>query len=74
MDSADRHGPIAIDRPHLNRAWHMTHKMPPNPTLEQRLHWHLQHSANCGCRTIPPALLAELARRGIILVSPRSLK
>ncbi|MBN9058908.1 MULTISPECIES: hypothetical protein [Kaistia] len=49
----------------LNRAWHEAHPMPPNPTLDQRIAWHLDHSAHCGCRPIPRLILEELARRGI---------
>lgn len=58
----------------INREWHDTHKMPKNPTFEERMHWHLQHVANCGCRAIPKKLLEEIEQRGIPLVTPRSLK
>ncbi len=36
-----------------NKAWHERHRMPKNAALEQRLDWHLQHAANCGCRDMP---------------------
>jgi len=49
----------------LNRAWHEAHPMPAKPTLDQRIAWHLDHSAHCGCRPIPRLILAELAWRGI---------
>ena len=49
----------------LNRVWHDGHPMPEHPTLDQRIEWHLAHSAHCGCRPMPRLILEELARRGI---------
>jgi hypothetical protein len=34
----------------LNAEWHRQHKMPKNPTVQQRIDWHLAHLENCGCR------------------------
>lgn len=48
--------------PTLNAAWHARHKMPRNPTTEQRLTWHVQHAKHCACRSIPPKLQALLRR------------
>jgi hypothetical protein len=53
----------------LNAEWHRAHRMPRNPTLEQRLAWHKEHSQHCQCRPAPPSLLAALgelerARKG----------
>ena len=48
-----------------NAAWHRAHRMPPNATLDQRIAWHLEHAANCGCREIPARLREEMTRRGI---------
>jgi hypothetical protein len=47
----------------LNREWHLKHKMPKNPTREQRLDWHEEHSKNCACRPMPGKLLAEIKKR-----------
>ena len=47
----------------INAAWHEAHPMPKNPTLEQRVAWHIAHSAACGCRPMPATVVAELARR-----------
>jgi len=44
----------------LNADWHRAHRMPKNPTLEQRLAWHKEHSQNCQCRPLPPNLVAEI--------------
>ena len=42
----------------LNAEWHKAHKMPKNPTIQQRLAWHIEHAKHCGCRPIPAKLLA----------------
>ena len=48
-----------------NAAWHRGHPMPRNPTLDQRIAWHLAHAENCGCRAIDGKLRDEMVRRGI---------
>jgi len=45
----------------INAEWHRAHRMPKNPTLEQRLEWHREHARNCDCRQPPPKLAALLA-------------
>ena len=46
----------------INAEWHRAaHKMPKNPTLEQRLEWHREHARHCDCRKPPPKLAALLA-------------
>ncbi|MGV8841481.1 MAG: hypothetical protein ACWA6X_14415 [Bauldia sp.] len=47
----------------LNAVWHKAHKMPPRATLDQRVTWHIEHAAACGCRPMPESIVAELARR-----------
>ena len=56
----------------LNAVWHDTHRMPRNPTMEQRVRWHVGHAKACGCRDIPKSILAELQRRGVALPDRRS--
>ena len=49
----------------INAEWHKAHRMPKNPTREQRIAWHRAHSANCACREMPESirkLLAEDAK------------
>jgi len=46
----------------LNKEWHLTHRMPKNATLEQRIAWHLEHKKNCGCRDIPEKLKEEILK------------
>jgi hypothetical protein len=50
----------------LNREWHLAHKMPKNPSEEERLHWHAEHMKHCKCREVPPKLLAEMKKRKLI--------
>lgn len=47
----------------VNAEWHKAHRMPRNPTLEQRIEWHLEHREVCGCRPPPEGLVEELDRR-----------
>lgn len=47
----------------INAVWHAANPMPPNASRKQRLNWHLQHAAACGCRPIPPDLLEEMKNR-----------
>ena len=47
----------------MNKEWHNTHKMPANPTLDQRIAWHLDHQAHCHCREIPEKLQQEIEKR-----------
>ena len=49
----------------INAAWHRAHPMPKNPTLDQRIEWHLAHAKACGCRKIAGKLRDEMVKRGI---------
>jgi hypothetical protein len=44
------------------KSWHARHRMPPGATMEQRIAWHLKHAQACGCRPIPPTVVAALGR------------
>ena len=46
----------------INKEWHLSHRMPARPTLEQRIVWHIDHAANCTCRPIPDKLRAEITK------------
>jgi len=37
----------------INKEWHLAHKMPKDPTIDQRISWHAEHSKNCSCRPMP---------------------
>jgi hypothetical protein len=58
----------------LNREWHLKHKMPKNPSHEQRLEWHLAHALNCSCREMPDEIRRELEARGLLGPTVRSLR
>ena len=47
----------------MNKDWHAANRMAKNPSLEQRIEWHLAHVKNCSCRPIPERLQAEITRR-----------
>jgi len=49
----------------INKSWHLANKMPQNPTVEQRIKWHLEHKKNCSCMPIPKKLEEEMKRMGI---------
>jgi hypothetical protein len=55
----------ADNRPRLNRDWHLAHKMPPRPTLEERLAWHEEHAKHCACREMPAWMREEIERRRV---------
>jgi hypothetical protein len=46
----------------LNREWHEANRMPKNPTIEQRLHWHVEHAKNCQCREMPEKIKAAMKK------------
>jgi hypothetical protein len=47
----------------INAKWHKQNRMPKNPTVEQRIKWHIEHQKNCSCRPIPEKLLEEMKKR-----------
>ena len=49
----------------LNKEWHLTHRMPKNPTPEQRIAWHIEHAKHCNCRDIPGNIKTEMKKREI---------
>lgn len=59
--------------PKLNAAWHTKHPMPRNPSLEQRVKWHIAHARACACREIPRPVLNELKARKIAAPQRRPL-
>lgn len=46
----------------INKEWHLKNVMPKNPTLQQRILWHLAHKENCNCRPIPKSLISEIRK------------
>ena len=48
----------------INKEWHRSHKMPKNPTKEERYEWHKEHAENCQCRPTPQELLDGILKKG----------
>ncbi|MBA4058125.1 MAG: hypothetical protein C0490_25635, partial [Marivirga sp.] len=44
----------------INKKWHLANLMPKNPTIEQRIEWHIEHAKECKCREIPTSILKEI--------------
>jgi len=49
----------------INKEWHLANKMPKNPTLDQRVKWHVEHARSCQCRKLKGKILEEIKKRGI---------
>lgn len=49
----------------INAAWHLANKMQKNPSLDDRIKWHLEHVANCTCHPLGGKILEEIKKRGI---------
>ena len=49
----------------INKEWHEKNRMPKNPTLDQRVTWHVDHTRNCQCRKLEGKMLEEINKRGI---------
>jgi hypothetical protein len=49
----------------INAAWHQAHRMPKNPTIDQRIAWHIDHAKHCGCRPIDGKMRDEILKRGL---------
>jgi hypothetical protein len=45
----------------INVEWHTANRMPKNPTHEDRMRWHLEHSENCQCYPMTAKIAADLA-------------
>lgn len=44
----------------INKEWHLKHRMPKNPTKEERIKWHIAHAKHCTCRDVPLSLQQEI--------------
>lgn len=51
----------------INKEWHLAHKMPLNPTLEQRIAWQTEHLKNCQSRSdLPEKLRKEMEKHSLL--------
>ena len=46
----------------LNEEWHRLNRMPPKATRAQRIQWHAEHAAKCGCREIPESIRQDVEK------------
>jgi hypothetical protein len=46
----------------LNKEWHRLNRMPPKATRAQRIQWHAEHAAKCGCREIPESTRQDVRK------------
>jgi len=49
----------------MNKEWHLKNKMPKNPSLDERIKWHVEHAKNCLCRPLGGKILEEIKKRGL---------
>jgi hypothetical protein len=47
----------------INREWHSENGLPTNPTLDQRVKWHIAHARHCPCPPADGEILEELKKR-----------
>lgn len=47
----------------INTEWHLKHKMPKNPTRDQRIKWHLGHVRYCSCHPLDSRMIEEFKER-----------
>jgi hypothetical protein len=47
----------------INTAWHSRNRLPEDPTLDQKIKWHIEHARHCSCRSFDPEILEELKKR-----------
>lgn len=47
----------------INAEWHVKNKMSKNPTVDERIAWHMAHAENCKCRPIHGKILEEINKR-----------
>jgi len=48
----------------INANWHLQNKMPKNPSLDERIAWHVAHVKNCRCREMPETIKKEIEKKG----------
>jgi hypothetical protein len=49
----------------INKEWHLANRMPKNPTLDQRIQWHVEHARHSKCRPLNGKMLEEIKKRSI---------
>lgn len=49
----------------INAEWHLAHKMPKNPSEEERMKWHIEHAKLCSCREMPESMKERIKELGL---------
>ncbi len=49
----------------INTSWHEKHRMPQNPSLTQRINWHIAHAKHCACRPMPQSVISALESKNL---------
>ena len=47
----------------INAEWHLKNRLPEDPTLDQRVKWHIEHARHCSCGSLDEEILDELKKR-----------
>jgi hypothetical protein len=47
----------------MNTDWHSEHVLGAKASMEERVRWHLQHTAKCACRPIPKDVQDAIDRK-----------
>lgn len=50
----------------INAIWHSKNKMLKNPTVDERITWHLAHAKNCACRPFDEKIKEEIGKRKLL--------
>jgi hypothetical protein len=46
-----------------NDEWHSKNKISENPTIDQRVRWHIEHARHCPCHYVDDEILEEVKNR-----------
>lgn len=44
----------------MNADWHRKNRLSRDASLGERIDWHRRHAESCGCRPVPPSILAKM--------------
>lgn len=45
-----------------NKKWHTENRMPRNPSLQERIKWHIKHAQACSCRPMPESIKKAIGK------------
>ncbi len=63
MSGTEQHRQVLDIDSSPNIAWHSKHRLPDNPTLDQKVKWHMVHARRCPCPAHDEDILDELNQR-----------